>query len=78
MEVLNLFDIKPIRPLILAVAERFNEKETEKATKFCVSFGVRLMIASRTRTGSVEEGIARRLTRFLSRTSRQQRISEKG
>ena len=58
VEVLNLFDIKPLRPLILAIAERFNEKETEKATKFCVSFGVRLMIASSTRTGSVEEGIA--------------------
>ncbi len=58
VEVLNLFDIKPLRPLILAIAERFNEKETEKATNFCVSFGVRLMIASSTRTGSVEEGIA--------------------
>ena len=58
VEVLNLFDIKPLRPLILAVAERFNEKETAKATKFCISFGVRLMIASSTRTGSVEEGIA--------------------
>lgn len=58
VEVLNLFDIKPLRPLILAIAERFNEREAERATKFCVSFGVRLMIASSTRTGSVEEGIA--------------------
>ena len=58
VEVLNLFDIKPLRPLILAIAERFNEREAEKAAKFCVSFGVRLMIAGSTRTGSVEEGIA--------------------
>ena len=58
VEVLNLFDIRPLRPLILAVAERFNERETAKATEFCISFGVRLMIASSTRTGSVEEGIA--------------------
>ena len=58
VDVLNLFDIKPLRPLVLAIAERFNEKEAEKAAKFCVSFGVRLMIASSTRTGSVEEGIA--------------------
>ena len=58
VEVLNLFDIKPLRPLILAIAERFGERETQKAMRFCVSFGVRLMIASRTRTGSVEEGIA--------------------
>ena len=58
VEVLNLFDIKPLRPLILAIAERFDEKETAIATGFCVSFGVRLMIASSTRTGSVEEGLA--------------------
>ena len=58
IEVLNLFDIKPLRPLILAIAERFNERETEKAMKFCVSLGVRLIIASSTRTGSVEKGLA--------------------
>ncbi len=58
IEVLNLIDIKPLRPLILAVAEGFDDKETEKATNFCISFGVRLMIAGSTRTGSVEEGIA--------------------
>ena len=58
VEVLNLFDIKPLRPLILAIAERFDENETEIAMRFCVSFGVRLMIASSTRTGSVEEGLA--------------------
>ena len=58
VEVLNIFDIKPLRPLILAIAERFNEKEIGIAMKFCISFGVRLMIASSTRTGSVEEGIA--------------------
>ena len=58
VEVLNLFDIKPLRPLILAIADCFNEREAEKATKFGVSFGVRLMIVGSTRTGSVEEGIA--------------------
>ena len=58
VEVLNLFDIKPLRPLILAIAERFSEREAEEALEFSVSFGVRLMIASSTRTGSVEEGIA--------------------
>ena len=58
VEVLNLFNIKPLRPLILAITECFTEKETELATRFCVSFGVRLMIAGSTRTGSVEEGIA--------------------
>jgi hypothetical protein len=58
IEVLNLFNIKPLRPLMLAIAQKFSEKESEKAFRFCVSFGVRLMIASSTRTGSVEEGLS--------------------
>jgi hypothetical protein len=58
IEVLNLFDIKPLRPLMLAVVHKLPDKEAEKAFQFCVSLGVRLMIASSTRTGSVEEGLA--------------------
>ncbi len=58
IEVLNLFGIKPLRPLILAIAERFTERESAQATQFCVALGVRLMICGNTRTGSVEEGIA--------------------
>jgi hypothetical protein len=56
IEVLNLFDITPLRPLMLAIAQKFTDKETEKAFQFCVSLSVRLMIASSTRTGTVEEG----------------------
>jgi hypothetical protein len=58
IDALNLFDIKPIRPLMLAIAQQMPEKEAEKTLQFCVSLAVRLMIASSTRTGSVEEGIA--------------------
>lgn len=58
IDVLNLFDIKPSRPLMLAIAQKLPDKEAEKAFKFCVSLSVRLMIASSTRTGSVEEGLA--------------------
>ena len=58
IEVLNLFDIKPLRPLMLAIAQKFPDKETERAFQFCVSLGLRLMIASSTRTGTVEEGLA--------------------
>ena len=68
VEVLNLFDIKPLRPLILAIAERFDEREAEKATEFCVSFGVRLIIASSTRTGSVEEGTAKAAHEIYNRS----------
>lgn len=58
IDVLNLFDIRPIRPLILGIAQGFSEKEAERAYTFCVSLSVRLMITSSTRTGSVEEGLA--------------------
>lgn len=58
IEVLNLFDIKPLRPLMLAIAQKFTDKETERAFQFCVSLGLRLMLASSTRTGTVEEGLA--------------------
>ena len=58
LEVLNLFDINPMQPLLLAIAHKFQEREAEKAFTFCVSLGVRLMISNRTRTGTVEEGLA--------------------
>lgn len=58
LEVLNLFEIRPMRPLILAIAQVFEGKELTRSLTFCVSLGVRLMIANRTRTGSVEEGLA--------------------
>jgi hypothetical protein len=58
IEVLNLFDIRPIRALMLAVAHTFTDREAQRAFRFSVSLGVRLMIASSTRTGTVEEGLA--------------------
>jgi uncharacterized protein DUF262/uncharacterized protein DUF1524 len=58
IEVLNFFDIRPLRPLMLAIAQKYSEKEVEKAFQFCVSLSARLMIAGSTRTGTVEEGIA--------------------
>jgi hypothetical protein len=58
LDVLNLFSINPMRPLLLALAHVFSEKEAARAFAFCVSLGVRLMIASSTRTGTVEEGLA--------------------
>jgi hypothetical protein len=58
VEVLNLFDIRPMRALMLAIAQKFSPKEAETAFRFCVALGVRLMIASSTRTGTVEERLA--------------------
>lgn len=66
IDALNLFDIKPLRPLMLAIAQKMPERDAEKAFQFCVSLAVRLMIASSTRTGSVEEGIAGAANKIFS------------
>jgi hypothetical protein len=58
IEVFNLFDIKPLRPLILAVAARMDPKQAAAAFSFLVALGVRLVIASSTRSGSVEVPLA--------------------
>ena len=58
VEVLNLLDVRPLRPLVLAIAHRFSDKEVDRAMPFCVSLAVRLMITTSTRTGSVETGLA--------------------
>ena len=58
LEILNLFSISPMRPLLLAIAQKFPEKEAETAFAFCVGLSVRLMIGTRTRTGTVEQGLA--------------------
>jgi hypothetical protein len=58
LDVLNLLDIKPIRPLILAVGAKLDPEEATQAFNFLIALGVRLMIASSTRSASVEEPLA--------------------
>lgn len=58
LEVFNLLNIKPMRPLILACAARLSQKEVAQAFQFLISLGVRLLIASTTRSGSVELPLA--------------------
>lgn len=58
IEVLNLFDIKPLRPLILALTQCFDTRAIDDGLEFCISLAVRLMVASSTRTGTVQEGLA--------------------
>ena len=58
VRVLNKFDIKPLRPLMLAIALRFSGREAYAALQFLVSLSVRLLIAASTRSGSIEEGVA--------------------
>jgi hypothetical protein len=58
IEVLNLFNIKPMRPLLLSVASKMAPKEAAPTLEFLVSFLVRVIIAGSTRSGSFEETIA--------------------
>jgi hypothetical protein len=58
VRVLNKFNIKPLRPLLLAVALRLNGLDAYAGMQFLVSLSVRLLIAASTRSGSIEEGIA--------------------
>lgn len=58
IEVFNLFSVRPMRPLILAIAAKFDPAETAATFEFLISLTVRLVIASSTRSGSVEEPLA--------------------
>jgi hypothetical protein len=49
IQTLNVFNIKPMRPLMLSVASKFTAKEANEAFRLFISWGVRLMIASSTR-----------------------------
>ncbi len=59
LEVLNFLDIAPFRPLLLAISRRFSPDEATKALEGMVSLAVRLIIASSTRSGSVEQPLAK-------------------
>lgn len=54
----NRFDLKPIRPLLLALALKFKPKQFEPAIQLLVSLSVRLIIAGRTRSGVNEQTFA--------------------
>ena len=55
IKVLNLFDIAPLKPLLLASSKKMSKKEASLTFEKIVAIGVRLIIASRTTTQSVEK-----------------------
>ncbi len=69
IKTLNLLNIKPMRSLMLAVAARFDPKEAAEAFRMFISWGVRLIIASSTRSGSVEEPMAAAAKKVFSGVS---------
>ena len=59
IRVLNTFNIRPLRPTVLAVAARIEARaKVADALRFLLSLGVRLLIASSTRSGAVETPLA--------------------
>lgn len=55
IKVLNLFDIAPLKPLLLAAAKKMTKSDAALTFERVVAIGVRLIIASRTTTQSVEK-----------------------
>jgi hypothetical protein len=66
VQTLNLLNIRPMRPLMLAVASRFTTKEADDAFRMFISWGVRLFIAGSTRSESVAEPIAQAAHRIFA------------
>ena len=60
VQTLKLFNLKPMRPLMLAIAAKFDPTEATESFRLLISWGVRLIIASTTRSGSVENPLADR------------------
>lgn len=58
LRTLILFDIKPYRPLLLAISKKFSPKEAGNTYEMLVNWAVRLLIAATVRSGSVEQPLA--------------------
>lgn len=59
IRVLNLLNIRPIVPVMLSVGARIESaRERSASFDFLISLGVRLLIASSTRSGAVERPLA--------------------
>jgi hypothetical protein len=58
LRVINDFDIKPMRPLILAISLQVSKRISAEALALLVSISVRLIIASATRSGTNEQTFA--------------------
>lgn len=67
IEVLNLFGIKPMRPIVLAAAAKMSRKECDLAFRLLVSLGVRLYISGSTRSGSIETAMSAAAKKIYSR-----------
>lgn len=60
IETLNFLGLTRIRPLLLAIIEKFDQKNVETALKRAVSWAVRLVVVGGVGSGSVEEAFCQR------------------
>jgi len=67
LSAFNRFNLKPMRPLVFAIAERFEKKEFGNAIEYLANLSVRLVLASQTRTGSNEQAFAATALKVFSR-----------
>ena len=58
IQVFDLLGIKPMRPTILAAAAKMSNSQVGDTFQFLISLGVRLLLASSTRSASVEIPLA--------------------
>lgn len=63
---LNFLNIHPFRPVLLSIAAKFSPREAIKAFEILISLGVRLLIASSTRSGTIEETLAKAANKIFS------------
>ena len=54
----NRFNLKPLRPLVFSLAERFDKDKFSDAIEFLANLSVRLVVASQTRSGANEQAFA--------------------
>jgi hypothetical protein len=66
IRTLNLLNISPIRPLMMAVTYRFSEKELQKAFNIFISWTVRFFIAGGGRSGAVEDAYAKTAVKIIN------------
>jgi hypothetical protein len=60
------FNVKQIRPILLAVLERFPKKEVESVLRLAVSWSVRLLATGEQGTGMVESGYGKSALRITN------------
>ena len=58
IQTLNLLNIRTLRPLMLACAAKLTPREAAESFRMFISWGVRLIVASSTSRGAVEEKLA--------------------